>query len=331
MKSITAAQHQQHTIQFQSFLWEWKDWIECVCWAGCGTKANSNSGGIADCLPRRVWLMECLSPRLLFEWVRGGCRPQRSARRSKRRERERHEFNQTKATQPIEQSEIEWSWRIERECRWSKPIQKINSLSEEKWIYCWMALPAPSNGAPSSNSCAASPTTLSFFCRPAEAPSKRKKRVDWLGCLALPSTNERFSICWMEWAAGEEKKSIKWSWKGLVEFNPAPLIDFSSFNQLFLLFEKHFNSFNSAKRQRKAKERKTKFINLHSLQWMKEIDWICWFFFPARNQSNQMKMFHWFVEEARQAATQKKFKFLLMEAALRNFTIHHQSINHQSN
>ena len=243
MKSITAAQHQQHTIQFQSFLWEWKDWIECVCWAGCGTKANSNSGGIADCLPRRVWLMECLSPRLLFEWVRGGCRPQRSARRSKRRERERHEFNQTKATQPIEQSEIEWSWRIERECRWSKPIQKINSLSEEKWIYCWMALPAPSNGAPSSNSCAASPTTLSFFCRPAEAPSKRKKRVDWLGCLALPSTNERFSICWMEWAAGEEKKSIKWSWKGLVEFNPAPLIDFSSFNQVEWATNKlfHFN------------------------------------------------------------------------------------------
>ena len=30
-------------------------------------------------------------------------------------------------------------------------------------------------------------------------------------CLAPPSTNERFSICWLEWAAGEEKKSIKWS------------------------------------------------------------------------------------------------------------------------
>jgi len=73
MKSITAAQHQQHTIQFQSFLWEWKDWIECVCWAACGP---------------REWMNEISSPSPLLLWVNGGGTPQCSAKRREREERE---------------------------------------------------------------------------------------------------------------------------------------------------------------------------------------------------------------------------------------------------
>ena len=61
------------------------------------------------------------------------------------------------------------------------------------------------------------------------------RKDELIGCLALPSTNERFSICWMEWAAGEEKKwnqfhqfhSFKrMEWNG---FTFLPLINSSSF------------------------------------------------------------------------------------------------------
>ena len=48
-----------------------------------------------------------------------------------------------------------------------------------------------------AHGCAASPTTFSFFCRPAQAPSKRKIKVDWFFCF--------LSLIWF---AEREKQSI---------------------------------------------------------------------------------------------------------------------------
>ena len=65
------------------------------------------------------------------------------------------------------------------------------------------------SGPPRGSRPAASPTTFSFFCRPAEAPSKRKIKVDWLSCApALLLNNSINNLNWIaDGAAGEEKKT----------------------------------------------------------------------------------------------------------------------------
>ena len=58
------------------------------------------------------------------------------------------------------------------------------------------------------------------------------------------------------------------------------------------------------------KGREVKAINHHSLQWMIGVDLLSALLFPERNQSNQMKIFHWFVEgekAAQQSTNQPLF------------------------
>ena len=116
-----------------------------------------------------------------------------------------------------------WEWSELIELEWIVFVELMNLwINETKQ---WMNSINERNAAPSSNSCAASPSTFSLFCRPAIAPSKIKIKVEWWAALLLQQINETFSFDLVD--SARERKTNKskstffihlWEWRliGLV-------------------------------------------------------------------------------------------------------------------
>ena len=93
--------------------------------------------------------------------------------------------NKTKNQIQIQQKEEKWV-KFFNGMKATNEINEMNVMNGINWVGQRNGIDER-NVKPSSSGCAASPTTLLFFCRPAQAPSKRRKDCCWWGA---PSINQ---------------------------------------------------------------------------------------------------------------------------------------------